>query len=109
LKGSFASRIPTPTGGAIYPFVHSPLVLYFELSAWFEVLASESLFGVVADSCDIFDDRLGRFDAEFLVYGLFLGLRRGLRIVELVGGSLMLEWELVKFELVSLAGRCYLL
>jgi len=42
------------------------LVLGFELSAWFEVFASESLFGVVADFCDIFDDRLGRFDGEFL-------------------------------------------
>jgi len=43
------------------------LVLGFELSAWFEVLASESLFGVVADFCDIFDDRVRRFDSEFLV------------------------------------------
>jgi hypothetical protein len=43
------------------------LVLGFELSAWFEVFALESLLGVVADFCDIFDDRLGRFDGEFLL------------------------------------------
>jgi hypothetical protein len=42
------------------------MVLGFELSAWFEGFASESPFGVVAGFGDVFDDRLGHFDGEFL-------------------------------------------
>jgi hypothetical protein len=59
-------RILTPINRAIYPFVHSLLVLYFELLAWFKVFALELLFGVVIDSCNILIIGL-YFDSEFLV------------------------------------------